>query len=217
MFVSARQGSASGRRDGLTVNSIPLWVPLVVAGIGLLGTIIGTIAGVLITQRRSDRREHVAWKRERERERERWVREDLLRNFEARRDALVDFYETLREMARTAYDHGMGLSDTPSEDVEGELPFEWNMAAARKHEHLRIYASPKVLAAADAAYNACWQWGHLARYGSDDDAFYDRQEIYSDAELVLYDAIRRELGLVGVIGKDGRPLPGSGWVAVEGE
>jgi hypothetical protein len=29
---------------------------------------------------------------------------------------------------------------------------------------------------------------------------------------MLYDAIRRDLGLVGVI-EDGRPLPGSGWVA----
>jgi hypothetical protein len=202
------------------VNSIPLWVPLVVAGIGLLGTIIGTIAGVLITQRRSDRREHDAWEREREREWERWAREDLLRNFEARRDALVDFYETLREMARTAYDHGMGLSDPPRpphEEEEGELPFEWNMTAAQKHEHLRIYASSEVLVAADGAYNACWRWGQLTRHGHDDDAFYDRQETYNDAELVLYDAIRRDLGLVGVIGQDGRPLPGSGWAAVEDE
>jgi hypothetical protein len=41
----------------------PLWVPLLVAGLGLLGTIIGTVSGVLITQRRSDRRELAAWER----------------------------------------------------------------------------------------------------------------------------------------------------------
>jgi hypothetical protein len=50
------------------------------------------------------------------------------------------------------YDHGMGLCDPPAEEDEGELPFEWNQDVARKLEHLRIYASPEVLAAADEAY-----------------------------------------------------------------
>lgn len=113
---------------------------------------------------------------------------------------------------RAVYDHGMGLCDPPAEEDEGELPFEWNQEVAGKLEHLRIYASPEVLAAADEAYNACWRWGHETRYSSDDEAFYDRQDEVSSAELVLYDAIRRDLGLVGVL-EDGRPLPGSGWVA----
>lgn len=78
-----------------------------------------------------------------------------------------------------------------------------------------MFASPEVLAAADDAYSACWQWGHLTRYGADDDGFYDRQETFNDAELVLYDAIRRDLGIVSVIDDDGRPIPGSGWSAVE--
>jgi hypothetical protein len=151
----------------MMVNSTPLWVPLIVAGIGLLGTIVGTVSGVLITQRRSDRREAAAWERERARERELWAREDVLRNFEARRDACVGFYEVLREMVRIAYDHGMGLSEQPPDAAEGELPFDWNMAAARKLEHLRIYASPDVLAAADAACNACWRWGDETRWGND--------------------------------------------------
>jgi hypothetical protein len=192
--------------------STPLWVPLVVAGVGLVGTIIGTVSGVLITQRRSDRREAAAWERERARERDLWAREDAQRNFEARRTACVTFYEILREMARTAYDHGMGLSKPPKKEAEGELPFEWNQAAAKKLEHCRIYASPEVLVAADAAYNACWAWGHLTRFGNDDADFYDRQEIYHDRELILYDSIRRDLGLAGVI-QDGLPIAGSGWVA----
>lgn len=183
-----------------------------VAAIGLLGTIAGTIAGVIITQRRSDRREHVAWIRERDRQRELWAREDELRNFEHRRDAYVNFYDSLRRMVRSAYDHGMGLSDPPPQEAEGELPFEWNQEAGRQLEHLRIYASPTVLAAADAAYDACWRWGHATRHGSDDDLFYERQEEFDSAELILYDAIRRDLGLGGAF-RDGRPLPGSGWSA----
>lgn len=94
--------------------SIPLWVPLVVAGIGLLGTIVGTTTGVIITQRPRT----VGRRRERAREREVWEREDVLRNFEARRDAYVSFYEALRKMAWTAYDHGMGLSEAPVEEDE---------------------------------------------------------------------------------------------------
>ena len=65
-------------------RQLTLWVPLVVAAIGLLGTSVGTIAGVLVTQRRADRREGLARKREQQRERERWAREDALRTFEQR-------------------------------------------------------------------------------------------------------------------------------------
>ncbi len=120
-------------------------MPLLVAVLGLLGTGGGALAGVLITQRRSDRRETAAWTRERGRERELWAREDVLRNFEQRRDSYIAFHATLREMARTAYDHGMGLSEPH------ELAFEWNTAAHLKLEHQRIYATTEVLEAAEAA------------------------------------------------------------------
>jgi hypothetical protein len=103
----------------------PLWVPLVVAGLGLAGTIGGTIGGVMIAQRRSDRREELNWNREREREKERWAREDVARTFDHRRDAYSDFYESLREMALTAYNHGMGLRD------EEELG-EWQLPTYQK-------------------------------------------------------------------------------------
>jgi hypothetical protein len=49
-----------------------VWLPLLIALLGL----VGTITGVEITQRRSDRREDAWWIRERERERERQIRED---------------------------------------------------------------------------------------------------------------------------------------------
>jgi hypothetical protein len=126
------------------VNTTPLWVPLVVAAIGLLGT-VGTIAGVLFTQRRAARREGLAWQRERQRERERWAREDALRTFEQRRDAYVGFYETLRATVRAVYDHGMGLCDPSAEEDDGELPFEWHEGVAGKLDYLRIYASPEWL------------------------------------------------------------------------
>src|SRR6476469_10864229 len=88
------------------MTGTPLWVPLTVAVIGLIATIVGTISGVIITQRRSDRREKVAWERERERERERWAREDAARTFDLRRESYIEFYTVVdqarRNLARKA-------------------------------------------------------------------------------------------------------------------
>jgi hypothetical protein len=91
------------------------------------GTIVGTLAGVVITQRHADQREDIAWRREQAR----WQREDAARTFDYRREAYADFYESLREMSRCAYNHGMGLAE------EEELG-EWQMPTFRKLEHLRV-------------------------------------------------------------------------------
>jgi hypothetical protein len=77
-------------------GTIPLWVPLVVAVLGLIGTAGGAIAGVVITQRRSDARDRAAWKRERER----WVREDAARTLDLRREAYIEFYAANKECLR---------------------------------------------------------------------------------------------------------------------
>lgn len=61
-------------------------MPLVVAAIGVTGTLVGGVTGGLVTQRWADRREDRAWTREHERERERWLREDEARTFEHRRE-----------------------------------------------------------------------------------------------------------------------------------
>jgi hypothetical protein len=199
------------------VNVTPSsWVPLVAAGIV---AIVGTLAGAVVTQWRSDVREEANAEREQQRERERWAREDQLRNFEARSDAYISFYESLREMARTAYDYGMGLSDalTSGEDADDELGiarFEWHMPTVRCLERLRVYAANEVLGAADAAYGACWRWGHHTHWGQDNERFYGDQATYDLAELAFFDAMRRDLGLPTVIGEDGAPLPGSGWTSL---
>ena len=84
-----------------SMQTTPLWVPTIVAGVGELGTIGAGIGGILMTQRRSDRREDVNWAREQERELECWIREDELRTFEHRRESYANFYEALKGMART--------------------------------------------------------------------------------------------------------------------
>jgi hypothetical protein len=129
------------------MSTTPLWVPLVVAGLGVLGTIIGTIAGVVITQKRSDRREERNWNREREREREQWAREDALRTFEERRNSYLEFYDSLQKMARQTWLYGRGLAEKSA--------FEWKPPSLDSLHRLRLYASPEVAEAAAVAHDAC--------------------------------------------------------------
>src|SRR4051794_25875021 len=119
------------------IAATPLWLPLVVAGLGLLGTIVGTIGGVLVAQRRADQRESVNWSRERERERAIWSREDAARTFEHRREAYTDFYEAVRAMASRASTAVYGSS-------RFELEFDWFQPTYEKLQHLRVYATPSV-------------------------------------------------------------------------
>jgi hypothetical protein len=171
------------------MGTTPLWLPLVVAGLGVLGTICGTLAGVLLTQRRADARERLTWERQREEERRRWARDDALRTFEHRRDAYVDFYGALREMAFLAYNHGLGLSE-PEELTEG-----WQLPTYRKLQHLQVYATEEVAEAASSAYSAAWYWGYRTEHGRDDDAFYQRQDEYDEKEGQLLVAIRKGLAV----------------------
>src|SRR6266568_4922156 len=117
------------------------WLPLLVAALGIVGTVGGTVTGVVLTQRQASRRDAITWARERERERERWAREDADRTFSNRRDTYVDFYESLRDMAFLVYNFGMGLVEEPDGD-DGRLPFDFQLPTFRKLQHLRIYATP---------------------------------------------------------------------------
>ena len=73
------------------MNTTPLWVPLLVAAMGLIGTVAGTVGGVLVTQLMANKREQANWTRELRREQTRWSREDQTMTFEHRRVAYVDF------------------------------------------------------------------------------------------------------------------------------
>ena len=99
----------------------PLWVPLVVAALGFVSTVVG----IVVTQIMANRRERASWQRDTDREQQRWQREDQARTFEHRHTAYVEFYEALRAMMLRVYDHGMGLSDEGN-----ELPEGWQNDAA---------------------------------------------------------------------------------------
>jgi hypothetical protein len=128
----------------------PLWVPLVVAVLGLLGTGGAAIAGVLITQRRSDEREKIAWERERDRERDRWAREDAARTFELRRENYVALYEAVDGLS-TEYGTAVSMQWHPSR-TSGESS-EWRFSEKANVfysalDRVMVYGSTAVVRAA---------------------------------------------------------------------
>lgn len=174
------------------MSSTPLWVPLVVAALGL----VSTLAAVVVTQIMANRRERTTWTRELEREQARWSREDQALTFEHRRTAYVEYYEALRRMSLRVYNHGMGLSG--DDDAEGsELPWAWQEEAAEAVRRLEVYASPEVAKAAIDAYDATYQWGAAARYGRDNEYFYDMQERADVKQVELLEAMRSDLHVKG--------------------
>lgn len=164
-------------------------MPLVVAGIGVAGTLTAGIAGALVTWRLSNQREDKAWARERDREHEQRAREDEARTFEHRREAYLEFYVEVKALARTAYNHSYGFT-------EAELSADWHEEAAAKLRRLEFYADRELAAAASKAYGAAWSWGVYGKYDDPECAdFHERQEKYDEAELVVLMLMRNRLAI----------------------
>jgi hypothetical protein len=175
------------------VSTTPLWVPLAVAGIAVLGTLSGAIAGTVITQRQANRREDKTWAREREQKRESWAREDVAHTFEHRREAYANFYVALQAMARMAYAHGILLSE--------DLPDDWYSEAFGQLSRLSLYADRRVASAASNAYTAAWNWGmnskHRDEVSVDDELeeFNKFSQRYAEAEAELLVLTREALSI----------------------
>jgi len=175
---------------GASSSTAPLWVPLLVAAIGVIGTLVAGIAGTVIAQRWANQRDDKTWARERLREQERWRREDETRTFEHRREAFEECYQAVKALAKRAYDHGYGFDDTP------ELPFDWNSDAFAKLQRLGIYADRISFGAANRAYNAAWSWGMRTKYDDPDDPeFYECQQKFDDAEHDMLVFMRQALSI----------------------
>jgi hypothetical protein len=160
------------------------WLPLLVAALG----IAGTVTGVVLTQRNANHRDDITWARERERERQAWEREDLARTFDDRRVAYVEFFIAVKALAKMAYDRDCGLTEG------AELPGDWDKDAAEKLRRLEFWADPMVTLAATDAYRAAWSWGTEGKYiDPDDPDSYDREDEYGKAELRMTLLMRKSL------------------------
>jgi hypothetical protein len=177
------------------MSSTPLWVPLVVAGMGVAGTLAGGIIGSVLTQRRADRREEKAWARERERQRALWAREDEARTFEHRREAYIEFYVAVKAMRTLA-------------DDDAQLPDDWGEDAEEKLRRLQFYADRELADVASEAYDYAWAIGALGDGGDPSNSlFQDRQRTYGEAELKMLELMRNRLAIPE--GDTKLPLPGS--------
>ncbi len=130
----------------------PIWVTFLVAGLGLMGT----VGGVLITQRRADKRETAARKLESDREQQRWKREDAARTFEQRRDAYLSFYHANGQIGRRVHEYLVarihGVDNV-------EPPPMWVPDAEEKLNALAIYGTQRVM---DLANDAQAQYRKMA-------------------------------------------------------
>jgi len=164
-------------------------VPLLVAGIGLIGALSGGVVGSVLTQRQADKRENIAWARERERQQEERDREDRARTFEHRREAYLDFYVAVKALARTAYNHSYGFT-------EPELAEGWQDDAFSKLHCLEFYADREL---------AALHRRHMARLGPGASTgstttlmnpdFDEREQRCDNAELVMVGLMRRRLSI----------------------
>ena len=145
---------------------------LVTALFGGLG-VIRTLAGVLLTQLGTTRRDKDQWNRSVERQNRAWAREDERRTFEQRCEAYVEFELQVR------------LAAVQVEQTSSSFDFEdgWNDAAFQSMLRLQIFATPEAIEAADRLYLSLLRWGE----GGDSESSYD------DAHARFMSVVRRDL------------------------
>ncbi len=163
----------------------PLWVPILVAAMGLFGTVAAGVGGVLLTQRHTARREKVAYEREREREHERWARDDQARTFEHRREAYARFYEELSTLWRKARENAFEITE--------QLPNSWGESAFPKLYELTLYASAEVASIAHKSLENVREIAWISHAGNEDETFRQRQRQHFDLEKSLLNSMRRDL------------------------
>src|SRR5262249_19217586 len=152
-----------------------------VAGMGLVGTASGGIAGIVLTQRKADRREQQTWDRERERERERWEREDGARTFEHRREAYVDFYTSVKVLVEKL-------------SYESALDGDWQTEAYQKLQRVEFYADHDLCVAARKTYFAAYNWGVKVQHDEPEDtSAFAFERYYDDAEREMLRLMRNRL------------------------
>lgn len=179
-----------------TARGVPLWVPLVVGLIGLLG--------VLYTQWRSDRREAEArtegryreqeqWLKQEAQQRRQWAREDAARTYEQRRDSYLHFFtvwdQTWELVGGRYYLPGHYPERVPEDDTTFAALYE-------QLRTLKMFASVEVAQLAEAATAGLRELDHLPPHGGED---YEAAEALS-AQLSrqaegLRQAMRRDLSV----------------------
>ncbi|PVC97549.1 hypothetical protein DBP12_16455 [Streptomyces sp. CS014] len=102
----------------------------------------------------------------------------------------MEFYEAVKALAKTAYNHCYGFTAEP------ELEEGWQSDAFAKLAQLQFYADRAVAAAASAAYSAAWSWGQYGVHDAPDDpSFSEREQQFDEAELEMLLLMRESLSI----------------------
>jgi hypothetical protein len=158
------------------MGTTPLWVPLVVAFVA----VVGTLAGVIFTQVWNSRLDERRWARENERLREVQAREDSNRTYEHRRAAYIDF---LQEFERLQHLYITGEPDKAppvSDLVFAELSDRWTAVS--------VYGTPEADSKASQCLVDLLAWAHQR----DDPSL---AEDALDAREAYLSQIRKDLGV----------------------
>jgi hypothetical protein len=153
-----------------------VWIPLIIAFLGLGGGLGGVLLSQYFANRRSQRdreRDDARWQQEREREQASWAREDAARSYEYRRAAYVDFT--------------MEFHHRHKEFIKGdEAPGDYLDALYDRLIGIQIFGTENVTQLADKAYDILVNW------------VYGDEETIRKAEDVLAllrSEIRRDLSI----------------------
>lgn len=154
------------------MGTTPLWVPLLVAAIA----VIGTLAGVAFTQVWNSRLEERRYTRENARLREAQAREDLNRTYDHRRAAYVEFHQE--------FDRVLGIVNSSKEPVPAGVFAE----LGNRYTPIRIYGTYEADTIAFRCLNMIQDWGQ----NPDDGVLAD--DVYS-AAVEYVSQIRKDLGV----------------------
>jgi hypothetical protein len=156
------------------MGTTPLWVPLAVAVIA----VVGTLAGVVSTQIWNSRQEERRWARENDRLREAQAREDLNRTYEHRRVAYVEFQQEIDRL--TGLLHNNREPFAVDDALFDELSQRWTP--------IRVYGTYDADHLALDCLTRLQQWGRQPDEGELADAVYSVAASYISQ-------IRKDLGV----------------------
>jgi hypothetical protein len=158
------------------VPSSEVWLPLVLA---LLG-IGGTLASAQLTQKRADRREAARAELETARETVRHAREDSARLFDHRRAAYLDFLSKIGADLNAWIDRENFGGPPPPEDALVDL---WTRLTT-----VNVYGTPEAARIAEAMYD----WLSAEMFGNKAE---DHEGAYIRLSAAFVKQIRRDLGV----------------------
>ena len=131
------------------MTTAPTWVPLVVALVGVLGT----LAAAVFAQIWQARREAERWERERKRERDIWLREDAKRYFDQEREAHMAFLREWQQIHIALWPYAKGQKRR-DDDVSDPLA-----ALHLRFLEVVVFGTPTAKTLADKCMATLRKWG----------------------------------------------------------